>query len=182
MLAALIISTLACSVPNLGGSSAPEANALDGWLRYDNGDMNLIAYRPSGWEISWYDYDNFDIFEVDGEGYIEVYQFNEDTAYEYWAMEFRPGMSKEQLLDDIVAELAYILYDIPHETQSLPSAAGDAIGAFGYDDQLGEGEFIAVVMQPDQAIVVFASDYSRQGFETRLPTYEAIVENMALLD
>jgi hypothetical protein len=172
-----------CAVsPDLESSSTPEAGAPNGWLRYDNGDMNISTHRPEGWEISWYDYDNFDIFEVAGEGYIEIYLFDETTAPEYWDMTFTPGMSKTRLLEDIIVELSYVLYDIPYETRPLQSAAGDAICAFGYDDNFGEGEFIGVVMQPKQAILVFASDYSHQDFDTHLPIYEEIVENMETLD
>jgi len=181
-LAALIISTLACSVPGLDSSAASPESAPGGWLRYDNGDMGISVYRPYGWEISWYEYDNFDIFEIDGEGYIEIYLFDETTAAEYWEMTFTPGMSKTRLLEDIIADLSYVLYDIPYETRPQQSAAGDAICAYGYDDEFGEGEFIAVVMQPDQAILVFASDYSHQDFDTNLSIYQGIVENMETLN
>ncbi len=179
-LAALIISTLACSIPNLDGTTS--GDAADSWLRYDNGSMNLITYRPDGWEISWYDYDSFDIFEMEGEGYIEIYLFDKNTAVDYWEMTFTPGMSKTELLDDIIAELSYVLYDIPYQTIPLQSAAGDAICAYGYDDQFGEGEFVGVVMRPDQAILVFASDYSHQDFDGHLPIYQGIVEKMGTLD
>ncbi|MBN1120604.1 MAG: hypothetical protein JXJ17_05965 [Anaerolineae bacterium] len=181
-LAVLIISTLACSVPGLGSSAEPSAGVPGSGLRYDNGDMNISTYRPNGWEISWYDYDNFDIFEIAGEGYIEIYLFDETTAPEYWEMTFTPGMNKTQLLEDIITELSYVLYDIPYETRPLQSAAGDAICAFGYDENFNEGEFIGVVMQQNQAILVFASDYSRQTFDTNLPIYQGIVESMETLN
>jgi hypothetical protein len=139
---------------------------------------------PGGWDVEEYpDYENFEVYQLDGDGYADIYLLTEANSAE-WEIDYVAGDDAltivNAMLDSVSASdpetFAQMVIDEPFPFLTLDAEAY-FVGIWSEEEAYGI--LLVVAAYPDRAIMAFCDYYDADYFASDLfYIYMSILESI----